>query len=148
LNPPAGAAAAVQAPKRFCNRSTNYFFQHFSPSYVRPELAEKYDTRPRTAVSAVTLDNRHYFNPLPPSGAVRQQKKNILEDFFSSVLAQFKKYYSSGNLKFNYLGTFQSLKLRISMEKILSISPKQNFTPNTLGGYELKGSVHFSVSSM
>jgi len=51
------------------------------------------------------------------------------EDFFSLVLAQFKKYHPSGNLNFNYLGIFQSLKLRISMNKILSISLKQNFTP-------------------
>jgi len=34
----------------------------------------------------------------------------ILEDFFSSVLSQFKDYHPSGNLKFNYLGNFQSLK--------------------------------------
>jgi len=56
-------------------------------------------------------------NPLPPSDAVRQQKKNILEDLFSSVLSQFKKYHPSGNLKFNYLGISQSLKLCILMEK-------------------------------
>jgi len=58
-------------------------------------------------------------NPLPPSDAVRQEKKNILEDVFSSqsVLSQLKKYHPSGNLKFNYLGISQSLKLRISMEK-------------------------------
>jgi len=45
------------------------------------------------------------------------RKKNILEDFFKSVLLRFKKYHLSGNLKFNYLGTFQSLKLRVLMEK-------------------------------
>jgi len=60
-----------------------------------------------------------HVNPLPPSDAVRKQKKNILEDRFSSVLSQFKKYRPSGNLKFNNLGIFQSLKLRILMEKIL-----------------------------
>jgi len=54
-------------------------------------------------------------NPLPLSDAVRQQKKN-LEDLFSSVLSRFKKYHPSGNLKFNNLGIFQSLKLRILME--------------------------------
>jgi len=32
----------------------------------------------------------------------------ILEDLFNSVLLQFKKYHSSGNLKFNNLGIFQS----------------------------------------
>jgi len=46
------------------------------------------------------------------------RKKNIFEDLSSSVLSQFKKYHSSGNLKINYLGGFQSWKLRISMEKI------------------------------
>jgi len=51
---------------------------------------------------------------------VRKQKF-ILEDLFTAVLSQFKKYHPCGNLKFNYLGIFQSLKLRILMEKILSI---------------------------
>jgi len=53
-------------------------------------------------------------------------------------LSQFKKYHTSGNLKFNNLGIFQSLKLRTLMGKILPIYPKLNFTPNTLGGYGLK----------
>jgi len=44
-------------------------------------------------------------------------EKLILEDRFSSVLSQLKKYHPYGNLKFNYLGIFQSLKLRILMEK-------------------------------
>jgi len=61
--------------------------------------------------------------------------KNILEDIFSSVLSHFKKYHPSGNLKFNYLGIFQSVKLHILKEKILLISLKQNFTRNTLGCY-------------
>jgi len=46
----------------------------------------------------------------------------FLEDLFSSVLSQFKKYHSSGNLKFDNLGIFQSLKLRNLMGKILRIS--------------------------
>jgi len=70
-------------------------------------------------------------------------EKNILKDFFSSVLSQYKKYHPSGNMKFNYLGIFQSLKLRILMEKILSVSLKLNFTPNTLGCYGL--SVPFRI---
>jgi len=49
-----------------------------------------------------------------PSG---NRKKNILEDLFSSVLTQIKKYHSSRNLKFNYLGVFQSLTLRFLMKK-------------------------------
>jgi len=75
-------------------------------------------------------------NSLPPSDAVMETENNILEDLFSSVLSQFQKSHPPpGNLKFNYSGNFQSLKLRISMEKILSISLRINFTPNTLGCY-------------
>jgi len=62
----------------------------------------------------------------------------ILVNLFSSVLSQLKKYHPSGNLKLNNLGIFQSLKVRISMQKILSISLKLNFTPNTLGCYGLR----------
>jgi len=51
-------------------------------------------------------------------------------------LSQFKKYRPSGNLTFNYLGIFQSLKLRILVGKIRSIS-LLNFTPNTSGCYGL-----------
>jgi len=63
---------------------------------------------------------------LPPSDTVRQQKKNIFEDLFSSVLSQLKKYHPSG-------GILKSLKLRILDRKILPISLKLNFIPNTLG---------------
>jgi len=65
------------------------------------------------------------------------EKKNILEDLLSSVLSQFEKYHPSGNLEFHYLDISQSLKLHILKGKILSISLKLNFTPNTLGGYGL-----------
>jgi len=51
------------------------------------------------------------------------------------MLAEFQVFLHSGNLKFNNLGTFQSLKLRILVEKLLSISLKLNFTANTLGCY-------------
>jgi len=47
-------------------------------------------------------------------------------------LSQFKKYHPSGNLKFNNLGIFQSLKLRILVGKIPPITLKLSFTPNTL----------------
>jgi len=60
-----------------------------------------------------------------------------LEDLFSSVLSHFKKYRPTRNLELNYFGICQSLKLRILMEKILSICLKRNFTPNTLGCYGL-----------
>jgi len=53
-------------------------------------------------------------------------------------LSQLKKYHPSGNLKLNYLGIFQSLKLRSLMGKILSFSLELNFTPNTLGCYGLR----------
>jgi len=78
-----------------------------------------------------------YLNPLPPSDAIRKQKKLFLEDLFSSVLSQLKKYHPSGNIKCNNLGIFQSLKFRILMEKNLPISLKL-FTPNTFMGYGLK----------
>jgi len=50
-------------------------------------------------------------------------------------MSKFKKYHPSGNLKFNNLGIFKSLKLRNLMDKIRRISLKLNFTPNTLGCY-------------
>jgi len=62
----------------------------------------------------------------------------ILEDFFRSVLSQFKKYHPSGNLKFNNLRIFQSLKLRNLIGKILRISLKLNFNPNTLFCFGLR----------
>jgi len=62
-----------------------------------------------------------------------QTEKHILEDLLSLVFSQSKKYHPSGNLTFYNLGIFQSLKLRILLEKILPISLKLNFTPNTLG---------------
>jgi len=60
-------------------------------------------------------------------------RKNILEDVFSSVMSHFKKYHPSGNPKFINLGNFQSLKLRVLKGKTLSISLQLNFTPNTSG---------------
>ena len=59
-----------------------------------------------------------------------ETEKFILEHLFSSVLSRFKKHQPSGNIKFNNLGIFQSLKLRILMDKILPISLKLNFTQN------------------
>ena len=67
----------------------------------------------------------------------RSETKNYLEYIFSSVLSEFKKYHRSGNLKFNNLGISKSLKLRISKNKIIVISLKLNFTPNTLSCYGL-----------
>ena len=50
------------------------------------------------------------------------------------MLSQLKKYQPPGNLKFNYLGILQSLKLR-TLADFFSISLKLNFTPKTLGCY-------------
>ena len=66
-----------------------------------------------------------------------RKKYSRAGDLFSSVLSQGKKYHPSGNLKFNYFGIFQSLKILILMEKILLISLKLNFAPNTSGCYGL-----------
>ena len=63
------------------------------------------------------LKCNYKLNPLPPSDAVREQKKNILENLLSPVLSQLKKYQPSGNLQFNNLGIFQSLKLRLLLKK-------------------------------
>jgi len=46
-----------------------------------------------------------------------ETEKCILEDLFSSVLPKLKKHHPSGNMKFNNLGIFQNLKLRILIEK-------------------------------
>jgi len=51
-------------------------------------------------------------------------RKKYFRGPFHSVLSQYKKYHPSENLKFKYLGIFQSLKLPILIEKILSISLK------------------------
>jgi len=61
------------------------------------------------------------------------EKKNILEDVFSSVLSLLKIYHPPENLKFIYLGILQSLKLRISIRKILSMSLKSLISLQILG---------------
>jgi len=73
----------------------------------------------------------------PIAQRCRSEKQKKIEDLFSSELSTFKKIPSPANIKFNYLRIFQSLKLRILMEKILSLSLKLNFTPNTMGCYRL-----------
>jgi len=92
-----------------------------------------------TCFSAQKTYNIHYniplthYRPVMPFG----NRKNILEDRFSLALSQFKKYHPSGNLKFNNSGIYQSLKFRILTEKILTISHKLYFSPNTLGCHGL-----------
>jgi len=65
--------------------------------------------------------------------AMPETEKNIFEDFFSSVLLQFKKCLPSENPKLNSLGILRTLKLRNLVGEILPISLKLNFTPSTLG---------------
>jgi len=60
------------------------------------------------------------------------ERNFFLEDLFSSVFSQFKKYHHSGNLKFNKLGISESLKFRFLMETIFPIFFKLNFTPSGL----------------
>jgi len=54
-----------------------------------------------------------HYRPAMPFG---KRKKNILEDLFSSVLSQFKRYHPFRNLKCIHSGIFQSLKYTF-MEK-------------------------------
>ena len=72
-----------------------------------------------------------HYRPAMPFG----NSKLIFEDRFSSVLSQLKKYHSSGNLKFNNLGIFQSLKLRI----LLEMFSKAKFYSKYLGRLWVKG---------
>ena len=66
------------------------------------------------------------------------KRKKKLGDL-SLVLSQFKKYLPSGNLKFNNLGIFQSLKLRILMGKILQISLQLIFYTLGCNGLTIQG---------
>jgi len=54
-----------------------------------------------------------HYHPAIPFG----NRKIYFRGPSSSVFSQYKKYHPPGNLKFNYFGIFQSLKLRISKEK-------------------------------
>jgi len=61
-------------------------------------------------------------------------EKKYFRGSFQLSIVTIRKISPPGNLMFDYLGIFQSLELRISMEKILSISLKLDFTPNSLLG--------------
>jgi len=113
---------------------TTFFFvpDKNSKMYSEPPIND--DLRYKTLL-VVSLN---VVQPTTAQRCLSAAEKFILEFLFSSILSQFKKYHPSGNLKFKYSGIFQCLKLRILIEKILSISLKLNFTPNTLGCYGLK----------
>jgi len=66
----------------------------------------------------MTLHKVTQVNPLPHSDAVREQKKYFRGSLHFSILTM-RKISRPRNLKFNNLGIFQSLKLRILMGKIL-----------------------------
>jgi len=84
------------------------------------------------------VETRLNLNPLPPSHAVRKQKKkNIFEDLFSSVLLQFKKIsplWQPGIEKFRH---FSKLKISYFNGKNLSNFSQAKFQPKYLGCYEL-----------
>ena len=74
-----------------------------------------------------------HYRPAMPFG-----NRNIyFRGSFHSRIVSIKKKHPSGNLKFNNLDIFQSLKLHYLTRKILQISLKLNFFPNTLGCYGL-----------
>ena len=73
------------------------------------------------------------YRPAMPFG----NRKTYFRWSFQFSIVTINAYHFSGNLKMNYLDNFESLLLRFSMAKILSISPKLNFTPYTLGCYGL-----------
>jgi len=59
------------------------------------------------------------FNALPPSDAVRKQKKNILEDLLSKVLSQFKKISPLWKPEIKLFKHFLKLKIAYFNGKIL-----------------------------
>jgi len=75
-------------------------------------------------------------------------RKQYFIGSLSSVLLQLKKYRPFGNLKLKNLSIFQNLKLRILTEKIFPFSLKLNFTPNTLGCYELIDAICSSMTPL
>jgi len=77
------------------------------------------------------LKKSNLLNQTTTAQRCRSKTEKKLENLFSSVLSQLKKYHPSENLKFNNLGIFLSLKLRNSTVKTLRISLKLNLTPNT-----------------
>ena len=76
-----------------------------------------------------------HYRPAMPFG---NRKKYFRGSFqFSIVTIRKISPPLPGNLKFHYLGVFQSLKWRISVESPFHHSLKLNFTPNILGCYGL-----------
>jgi len=97
-------------------------------------LHQKMPTLGMKITNVIFIVKRTGFNPLPTTCDAVRKKTKIFQRIFSvQYCHNLKKYQPSGKLKFSNLGIFQSLKLRILMEKIFLISLKLNFAPNTLG---------------
>jgi len=62
-------------------------------------------------------------NPQPASKAVRKQKNLVKRIFLVQYCHNLKNITPLEASKFNNLGIFQSLKLRILMEKVSDFSP-------------------------
>ena len=95
-----------------------------------------------TRLRKFKLDDENLLTHLLPAMpfGYKIKKKSFIR---LNIVTIYKRYHPSGNVKFNYFGIFQSLKLRILMEKLLSISLKLNFTTNNLGCYGLESTVFF-----
>jgi len=63
------------------------------------------------------LVERSLLKPFTAQRCRSATEKFILEDLFSSVLSQYKKYHPSGNLKFYNLDIFKKLKIAYFSEK-------------------------------
>jgi len=74
-------------------------------------------------------------NAQPPSDTVRKQKKIFSRISPNQYCHNLKNITPLETLKFNNFGIFQSLKLRILMDKNHSNFSSVNFTSNTLGGW-------------
>jgi len=64
-------------------------------------------------------------------------RKKYFRGSFQFSIVTIQKISPLKKYKFNYLGNFQSLKMRFLMEKILSISHKLDSAQNTLDCYGL-----------
>jgi len=79
-----------------------------------------------------------YINPLPPSVAVRKQKKKYFRGYFQFSIITIKKISPPWKPEIQSFRQFPKLKIAYFNGKIVSISLKLNFSPNTLGCYGLR----------
>jgi len=100
--------------------------RHKSPSVTKPSSA--YFSKRHQAWQLNEAQSPAQY--LPHSQRLGNKKKYFRGSFQLSIVT-IQKISPSGYLKFNNLGIFHSLKSRILMEKILPISRRLNFTPDT-----------------